>query len=57
MLAKHNHTSFCVRLGDHYMPFTNVPLGQSCILLRVPHLGSLLHQVDPRYSHTLSHCS
>jgi hypothetical protein len=50
MLAKHNHTSFGVRLGDHYMPFTKVPLGQSWILLRFPHLRPLLHQADPRYS-------
>jgi hypothetical protein len=57
MLAKHNHTSFGVRLGDHYMPFTKVHLGQSCILLRIPHLTPLLHQADPRYSHTLPHCS
>jgi hypothetical protein len=27
MPAKHNHTFFGVRLGDHYMPFTKVPLG------------------------------
>jgi hypothetical protein len=26
MLAKHNHTSFCVRPGDQYIPFTKVPL-------------------------------
>jgi hypothetical protein len=52
MRAKHNHTFFCVRSGDHYMSFTKVPLGQSCILVRFPHLGPLLHQTDPRYSHT-----
>jgi hypothetical protein len=57
MAAKHNHTSFGVRPGDHYMSFTKVPLGQSCILLRIPHLGPLLHQADPRYNHTLPHCS
>jgi hypothetical protein len=57
MSAKHNHTSFGVRPGDHYMSFTKVHLVQSCILLRFPHLGPLLHQVDPRYSHTLPRCS
>jgi hypothetical protein len=57
MLAKHNHASFGVRSGDHYMLFTKVPLGQSCILLRIPNLGPLLHQADPRYSHTLPRCS
>jgi hypothetical protein len=50
MPAKHNHTSFGVRPRDHCMPFTKIPLGQSCILLRIPHLGPLLHQADPRYS-------
>jgi hypothetical protein len=39
------------------MPFTTVPLGQSCILLRFSPLEPLLHQVDPRYSHTLPSCS
>jgi hypothetical protein len=53
MLVKHNHTSLGVRLGDHYMPLRKVPLGQSCILLRFPSLGPLLHQADPKYSHTL----
>jgi hypothetical protein len=57
MPAKHNHTSFAGRLGDHYMPFTKVSLGHSCILLRFPHLRPLLHQVNPRYSHTLPRCS
>jgi hypothetical protein len=57
MLAKHSHTSFGVRPGDHYMSFTKVPLGQSYIQLRIPHLGPLLHQVDSRYSHTLPRCS
>jgi hypothetical protein len=57
MLAKHNHTSLGVRPGDYYMPLTKIPLGQSCILLRFPALGPLLHQTDPRYSHTLLHCS
>jgi hypothetical protein len=57
MPAKHNHTSFGVRPGDHYILFTNVPLGQSYILLRFPHLRLLLHEVDPRYSHTLPRCS
>jgi hypothetical protein len=57
MLTKHNHTSFGMRLGDHYMPFTKVHFGQSCILLRISHLGPLLHQADPRYSHTLPHYS
>jgi hypothetical protein len=27
MLAKHNHTSFGVRPGDHYMSFTKGPFG------------------------------
>jgi hypothetical protein len=27
MPVKHNHTSFDGRPGDHYMPFTKVPLG------------------------------
>jgi hypothetical protein len=53
MLVKHNHTSFGVRLGHHYMPFTKVPLGQPCIMLRIPYLGPLLHQASPRYSHTI----
>jgi hypothetical protein len=57
MSAKHNHTSFGVRPGDHYMSITKIPLGQYCILLRIPHLGPLLHQADPRYSHTLLCCS
>jgi hypothetical protein len=57
MPAKHNHPSFGIRLGDHYMMFTKVPLCQSCILLRFPHLGPLSHQADPRYSHTLPCCS
>jgi hypothetical protein len=50
-------TSFGVRSGDHYILFTKVPLGQSCILLRFPHLRPLMHQADPRYSHTLPCCS
>jgi hypothetical protein len=57
MPTKNNHTSFNVRPGDHCMLFTKVPLGQSYILLRVPHLRPLLHQADPRYSHTLPRCS
>jgi hypothetical protein len=47
MPAKHNHTSFGVRPEDHYMSFTKVPLGQSYILLRFPHLRPLLYQADP----------
>jgi hypothetical protein len=57
MPTKYNHTSFGVRPRDHYMSFTNVPLGQSYILLRFLHLGALLYQTDPRYSHTLLHWS
>jgi hypothetical protein len=53
MPAKDNHTSLGVRPGDHYMPFTKVPFSQSYILLRFPPLRPLLHQTDPRYSHTL----
>jgi hypothetical protein len=55
--VKHNHTFFGVRSGDHYILFTKVPLGQSYILLRFAPLRPLLHQTDPRYSHTLPHCS
>jgi hypothetical protein len=57
MPTKHNHTSIGVRPGDYYMSFTKVPLGPPCILLRFPHLRPLLHQADPRYSHTLPRCS
>jgi hypothetical protein len=39
------------------MLFTKIPLGQSCILLRFPHLGPRLHQASPRHSHTLPRCS
>jgi hypothetical protein len=56
MTVKHNHTFFDVRSGDHYMLITNVSLGQSYILLRISHLGPLLHQTDLRYSHTLPRC-
>jgi hypothetical protein len=45
------------QLGDDYMPFTKVPLGQSCILVRIPHPRLLLHQADPRYTHTFPLCS
>jgi hypothetical protein len=45
-----SHTFIGVRIGYYYMPFTKVPLGQSCILLRFPHLGPLLHQAARRYS-------
>jgi hypothetical protein len=44
MSAKHNHTSFDVRLGHHYILFIKVPLVQSYILLRIPHLGLLLYR-------------
>jgi hypothetical protein len=50
MPTKHNNNSFGVRTGDHYMPFTKIPLGWYCIVLRFPHLGALLHQADPRYT-------
>jgi hypothetical protein len=39
------------------MSFIKVSLGQSCILLRFPHLEPLLNQVNPRYGHTLPCCS
>jgi hypothetical protein len=51
----HNHTSFSVRPGDHYMPlqrFTLDSMTNSCIAKVSPH-RPLLHHVVYRYSHTL----
>jgi hypothetical protein len=50
MLAKHNHTSFGVGPGDHYMPLQRYPT--SNIAKVSPH-RPLLHHAVYRYSHTL----
>jgi hypothetical protein len=53
MPAKHNHTSFGVRLGDHYMPLQRFTLGSMTCLDKVSPQRPLLHHAVYRYSHTL----
>jgi hypothetical protein len=53
MLAKHNHTSFGVRPGDHYMPLQRFTLGSMTCLAKVSPQRPLLHHAVYRYSHNL----
>jgi hypothetical protein len=55
MLAKHNHTSFGVRPGDHYMPLERFTLGSMTYLAKLSPQRPLLHHMVYRYSHTLRH--
>jgi hypothetical protein len=70
MPAKHNNTSFGVRLGDHYMPLQSFTTGVCHALLQFlltagpacsakvsPDLGPLLHHVDPGHVLCLSPCN
>jgi hypothetical protein len=52
MSAKHNHTSFGVRPGDHYMPLQRITLGSMTCLAKVSPQRPLLHHAVHRYSHT-----